>query len=69
MPKIRVYYYDQSGKIVEVEHRPDEIYTQENEPPRQERGVATWITVDVDDFNKQPPEQVVVKNKKLEPRP
>jgi len=62
MAKIRLYY-NKSGKILEVEHRPDENYTKDNS--RQSNAEAKWIVVESEDVKAQSIEELEIKGGKL----
>jgi hypothetical protein len=57
---VRVYF-DESGNVVAVEHRPNEDYSDENAT----REKTAWISVDSQTIEGQSWEDYVVKRKKL----
>lgn len=62
MAKVRLYY-DKSGKVVGVEHRPEEDYTDDNATQREES--VKWMVADSGDFEGHPMEFLEVKAKKV----
>jgi hypothetical protein len=62
MAKVRLYY-DKSGKVLGVEHRPDEHYTDDNVTEGGES--VRWLAVDSGDIEGHPMEFLEVKAKKV----
>lgn len=62
MAKIRLYY-DKSGGILEVEHRPDENYTKDNS--RESNAEAKWIIVESKDLEARSIEELEIRGGKL----
>jgi len=43
MAKVRVYYERETGRVVEIEHRPDEDYADENLSREDLEGISTIV--------------------------
>ena len=67
MSKLRLFY-DDAGKVVEIEHRVDERYTSRNIRREQMRGISTTV-IDSGEIEGIPFEELVVRDGKVRKPP
>src|SRR5215217_6338644 len=65
MSKLRIFY-DEAGRVAEVEHRPEEDYSDENiAASTRNAGLTSFIVVDSDELADAPHESLRVENGEL----
>jgi hypothetical protein len=67
MSKLRLFY-DDAGKVVEIEHRVDERYTSRNISREQMQGISTAV-IDGEEIEGIPFEELVVREGKVRKPP
>jgi len=64
MAKVRIYYEQESGRVVEVEHRPEEDYTDDNLSREDLEGIST-IVVSSDELESVSFDELEVRDRRI----